>query len=212
MKMNTRHKTKNRKVRDYPFLCFQFSVSRPKGGITLIELLVVVAIIGFISSAVFVSLSTAQQKGRNTKRTEVALQFTKALELLQNDQNGYPLPLDLSWICVGDYDETTCPFGSSSYSESPAFASALAKYLNPIPHIRAGEVLAVGSESYAPIITCKKSYGSICKGYDLRYQLEGKVECGGHTISESDSATFCQKLECPGKVVYDSVRGVYDCE
>jgi type II secretion system protein G len=57
-----------------------------KKGFTLIELLVVIAIIGLLASIVLVSLNTARQKARDTKRLGDLRQVMTALELYYDSQ------------------------------------------------------------------------------------------------------------------------------
>jgi type II secretion system protein G len=68
--------------------------SRKKGerGFTLIELLVVIAIIGILATIVLVSLNTARQKARDTRRIGDLRQVALALEMYYDDNTstGYP--------------------------------------------------------------------------------------------------------------------------
>ena len=60
-------------------------------GFTLIELLVVIAIIGLLASIVLVSLNTARQKARDSRRLSDIRQVAIALELYyDNNNNAYP--------------------------------------------------------------------------------------------------------------------------
>ena len=65
--------------------------SRRKGekGFTLIELLVVIAIIGILATIVLVSLNTARQKARDTRRASDLRQVALALEMYYDDNNSY---------------------------------------------------------------------------------------------------------------------------
>lgn len=60
-------------------------------GFTLIELMVVIAIIGLLASIILVSLSTAQQKGRDARRIADLKEIETALELYYSDHNSYPV-------------------------------------------------------------------------------------------------------------------------
>lgn len=51
------------------------------GGFTLIELLVVVAIVGVLSSVILVSVSSAREKARDTRRMSDIKEIQKAIEL-----------------------------------------------------------------------------------------------------------------------------------
>lgn len=59
-------------------------------GFTLIELLVVVAIIGILSSIVFVSLNSARAKARDARRAEDVKTLKAALEVYQQRYGEYP--------------------------------------------------------------------------------------------------------------------------
>ncbi|MFC1597912.1 type II secretion system protein [Patescibacteria group bacterium] len=59
-------------------------------GFTLIELLIVVAIIGLLATLAIVSLTSAQQRARDTKRVADAKAIQTALELYWNESADYP--------------------------------------------------------------------------------------------------------------------------
>jgi prepilin-type N-terminal cleavage/methylation domain-containing protein len=60
-------------------------------GFTLVELLVVIAIIGILSTVAVVALSSARQKARDVKRAADIKEIQTALELYNNDRDGYPV-------------------------------------------------------------------------------------------------------------------------
>ena len=66
---------------------------KARRGFTLIELLVVIAIIGILASIVMVSLSSAQSKGRDTKRVADIRTIQLSLEEYYNDNGYYPTSL-----------------------------------------------------------------------------------------------------------------------
>lgn len=59
-------------------------------GFTLIELLIVVAIIGLLATLAIVSLTSAQQRARDTKRVADLKSIQVALELYWNENAAYP--------------------------------------------------------------------------------------------------------------------------
>lgn len=67
-------------------------MKRDKKGFTLIELLVVIAIIGILATIVLVSLNSARQKARDTRRIGDLRQVALAIEMYYDDHvsTGYP--------------------------------------------------------------------------------------------------------------------------
>ncbi len=63
---------------------------RKSTGFTLIELLVVIAIIGILATIVLVSLNSARQKARDTRRLGDVRQIALALEMYYDDNASYP--------------------------------------------------------------------------------------------------------------------------
>jgi prepilin-type N-terminal cleavage/methylation domain-containing protein len=61
-----------------------------KKGFTLIELLIVVAIIGLLATLAIVSLTSAQQRARDTKRIADVKAIQTAMELHWNEEATYP--------------------------------------------------------------------------------------------------------------------------
>lgn len=61
-----------------------------KKGFTLIELLVVIAIIGILSAIGLVSLGSAREKARNSRRQSDLSSVRTALALYYDDANAYP--------------------------------------------------------------------------------------------------------------------------
>ncbi len=59
-------------------------------GFTLIELLIVIAIIGLLSTLALVSLTSAQQRARDTKRVADVKAMQTAMELYWNENAAYP--------------------------------------------------------------------------------------------------------------------------
>ncbi len=78
-----------------------FTKKRGQKGFTLIELLVVIAIIGILATIVLVSLNTARQKARDTRRVSDMRQVVLALEMYYDDEGQYPGTDDTeSWAAM----------------------------------------------------------------------------------------------------------------
>ena len=71
-------------------------------GFTLIEVLVVIAIISLLSSVVFVSLSQARVKARDSKRVQDLVQLRNALELYYSKNGRYPPRVSSGGAFVAD--------------------------------------------------------------------------------------------------------------
>ncbi len=69
---------------------FGRALRTPGRGFTLIELLTVVAIIGVLSSIIFVSLTSARAKARDARRAEDVKTLKAALEVYQQTYGEYP--------------------------------------------------------------------------------------------------------------------------
>src|SRR3990167_7525740 len=79
-------------------------ISKAKKGLTLIELLIVIAIIGLLATLAIVSLTTAQQKARDTKRVADIKQLQNAVELFYSETTAYPLTtaaVNETWVEFG---------------------------------------------------------------------------------------------------------------
>lgn len=72
-----------------------------KKGFTLIELLIVIAIIGLLATLAIVSLTTAQQKARDTKRVADLKQLQNAVELYYSENSEYPTSEGKTWATFG---------------------------------------------------------------------------------------------------------------
>ncbi|MBU0707785.1 type II secretion system GspH family protein [Patescibacteria group bacterium] len=76
-----------------------------KKGFTLIELLVVIAIIGLLSTLAIVSLNTAREKSRDSKRASDIRVIQSAIELEVNEEGAPPTAADWAALntAVGEY-------------------------------------------------------------------------------------------------------------
>lgn len=96
-------------------MCFVTCPNKKDKGFTLIELLVVLAIIGLISSFIFINLGSIREKGRDGKRFQDISQITKALQLYWVDNNRYPA--------------ITCPCGDGGWETSDTDPNQFMEYL-----------------------------------------------------------------------------------
>ena len=94
------------------------STSEYGRGFTLIELIVVIAIIGFIASAIFATLTDARLDARDKRRIEDLGQLERALNLYANDHNSFPR-------------ESEGANGDTATNET--FRALIAPYLQGIP-------------------------------------------------------------------------------
>lgn len=77
--------------------------SRTARGFTLVEILVTVAIIGLLSTLAVVALGDARTRSRDSKRVSDVRGIMTALELYNNDNNGYPTELTPVALGVGSH-------------------------------------------------------------------------------------------------------------
>jgi prepilin-type N-terminal cleavage/methylation domain-containing protein len=144
------------------------------GGFTLIELLVVVAIISLLSSIILASLSTAKQKANDAATLEEVHQVQLAMELYNNDNNGFPNPTGfLGYYCLG---AATCtgPFGPvtnqlamagfkyDSPSNPSLFGLLAPKVAEASTYTTAGGYLASFSNLAHPLVYYCASSGTTC--------------------------------------------------
>jgi prepilin-type N-terminal cleavage/methylation domain-containing protein len=88
-------------------------MNKKRKGFTLIELLVVIAIIGLLSTLAIVSLNTARQKSRNTKRQADIRTLQSAVELFINEY-GNPPVVPATWGAL----TAAAPVGLGSFLAS----------------------------------------------------------------------------------------------
>jgi len=122
-------------------------MTKKSKGFTLIELLVVIAIIGILATIVLVSLNSARQKARDSRRVGDMRQIALALEMYYDDNasTGYP----------GDAEAATCDDWAAM-----VIALELAPgYMTKVPSDPGG-----GSTAYL--------YNTNLADYVLRAQLE----------------------------------------
>lgn len=136
-------------------------------GFTLVELLIVIAIIGILASLVLVSISTAQKRGRDSKRIADTKQMMNALELYYTDNKAYPTTV--GWV----------------YSDGGATWKAIlpSNYIVTLPQDPLGDTAA---HRYGYQSTCGGQgfwYGAILETLDpTKYQVIND-DCAGTSSS-----------------------------
>ena len=140
-------------------------------GFTLIELLVVIAIISLLSTVVLASLDDARIKGRNSKRSQMAVQYINALEMYRDDHTEYPKygGAGDNWthfVCIGEWKNDKC-FATNIVNDN--FNTALKKYIAGPPANNEPGVAFNGT-----IYGC---LNPACTAYELDWILEKEVDC-----------------------------------
>src|SRR5258708_37539008 len=88
-------------------------------GFTLIELLIVIAIIGILSSLLFVNFSGARERARDSKRKTDLTEIKNALQLYYNDYGKFPAAGGGNTIAgCGALGTSTCSWTSGNTAGS----------------------------------------------------------------------------------------------
>ena len=109
------------KVKLMPILFAKRYTLNAKKGFTLIELLVVIAIIGILATFVVASFTSAQQRGRDSRRKSDVDAIKKALLLMKGDSTGgayYPITAEYPGDVTATYIRVvpTDPSTSANYT------------------------------------------------------------------------------------------------
>jgi type II secretion system protein G len=143
-------------------------------GFTLIELLVVIAIIGILSTIVLVSLNTAREKARDSRRLGDLRQVALALEMHYDDIGSYPI-----------YEP--CTGGSPSSWES--MAGDISSYMAAVPDDPdPGQNYAYSSDSSGSEYVLR----AVLEATPTIDDLEGdQLSCTAGTNSSCDDPAYC---------------------
>ena len=149
-------------------------------GFTLIELLVVIAIIGILASFAIASFTSAQAKGRDSRRKADLDAMKKALELYKSDSTGakyYPSGRgDAVVRRTGD------PAGNTNYLTS-------GNYIKQIPY---------DPKSNSPYtINLGNIDGSVCAGGCTTYRLRATLENANDPQAASPTFDKGSAAQCP---------------
>lgn len=172
-------------------------------GFTLIELLIVIAIIGLLATLAIVSLTTAQQKARDTKRIADIKQLQNAVELFYSEQAAYPL---------------TTATTNELWSE---FGTAIASYITNVPidpdnddangYVYTYGANTAGTEYFIAAKLEDETHTALNGDDDVNYD-DGVLagwDVGVDYVESDDAANeIVTNFDC-GAVVLDSTSGHY---
>lgn len=135
-----------------------------KTGFSLIELLVVISIIGILVTFATVSLTNAQQKGRDSRRKADLKTIQQALELYFQANGKYPALGDWSFMRQAC---PTVPWSWNACETDPTIdlRAALLPYINNLP------VDPVNADVNGPT-----NLGYLYEGLDFTYSLYARLE------------------------------------
>lgn len=164
-------------------------------GFTLIELLVVIAIIALLSTVVLVSIQTAREKANSTARSQLALQYKRALELYYNDKGYYPYVA--SGHCLGADNVSDQCYGPW-YSENATLNSELASYIPGPPASKQSFIVnwfGTNFDMRGIIYFCTNAVNNNteCRAFRINWVQYGMGACaGGVSTSNMEGHRICQ--------------------
>lgn len=166
---------------------------------TLIELLMVIAIIGLLSSVIFVALSSARAKARNAVRLSNIKNYVTVFEIVYDSHGEFPDPGDSFWYCLGDYENDECWL----FAE---FAPGRRIYESPLLNDILDDWIALPADKTlvcyqtrpdicygGAIYHCADRTDGICNSIEARWFMEGTGQsCGiGSAVMDIGDATLC---------------------
>lgn len=158
-----------------------YKIRQVMRGFTLIELLVVIAIIGLLASIVLVSLSTARQRARDSRRLGDLRQTQLALELSFDATGGYPVGTIAAGALLTQAQTVTEFTGTLATALAPTYMPAV-----PVDPTNSG-VYRYGyvSGTTGTVVNCVA--GGTCLHYLLVVGLEDQANAG--LDNDNDGAT-----------------------
>jgi prepilin-type N-terminal cleavage/methylation domain-containing protein len=172
-------------------------MNKKRKGFTLIELLVVIAIIGLLSTLAIVSLNSAREKSRNTKRQADIRTLQSAIELYINDE-GLPPDLPLDWQSLGT---TLTNYLASSTPPSPPRASTCLPATDPLANGQDCYVFCVQGTSYLLAARDENVPDGIEGDLDtnIDYLIGECITSGSHVDYDPGADACADPVFCLGK-------------
>jgi len=154
-----------------------------KRGFTLIELLVVTAIIGILASVVLVSLGSARENARDSRRIGDLKQISLALELYVDRFDHYP-PVTPGGSALERWTEMThCLMGDTGNCPDPANTGSL-KLIPASPK----DPLSAGTYDYLP--------SDNLRGYVTKAVLENTQNSALDSDTDTNLSTSYGSIVC----------------
>lgn len=150
-------------------------------GFTLIELLVVISIIALLSVIVLAAVNDARDRAKNTKRSEIAMQYFNALNLVRSDLGDYP-SISTS-KCLGydpDISGDTCYY---SWTGDKNINDLIERYYPDLPKDEEFLVPVATTEAKGIIYKCTSSSCTIF------WYLKGDSNCPMGAIKSPNEPT-----------------------
>lgn len=131
-------------------------------GFTIIELLIVIALIGILSSLVYMGVGNSQKRGRDTERAADIDTIHAQLEEYYTDKGAYPNTINTTVLPGLFPDALVDPSGDSITIDTPVASQAAAQATaNP-----------TGSPDYVYIPYPTGCDSTNCRGYILKSFIE----------------------------------------
>lgn len=153
-------------------------VMREKG-FTLIELLIVIAIIGILSSFVVASFTSAQAKGRDSRRKSDLDALKKSLELAKTDSTG-----NAYYPACDTYTANACAIDGTN--TNPDLSPSYIKTVPTDPKT---------STSYTYQPTADSCAAGACTGFILSFCLENANEPAGGNVKDVEGTVCTSKKQ-----------------
>src|SRR3989344_5556550 len=158
----------------------QLTINKRRG-FTLIELLVVIAIIGILASFAIASFTSAQAKGRDSRRKADLDAVRKALELYRTDTTG------AKWYPTTPGSVTTRNTGCTPVATNVLECGNYIKQVPYDPRTNAAYTINLGNKD-----------GSACASGCETYRLRATLENANDPQRAGDTGSQSTDVTCPG--------------